>query len=163
MIDMKINSILLAILVGSFFMLIIPFLLIYLNARINLPVFSNLFFTIVGLFLIFIGTAVFLYCSGLFIKIGKGTPAPIEPPKKLVIKGLYKFTRNPIYLGYMSIFFGEFFIFGQFLLLVYFILSISLIHFYVVCREEPLLKRRFGKDYIEYMKRVPRWFPKKFF
>jgi len=160
---MKINSILLAILVGSFFMLIIPFLLIYLNARINLPVFSNLFFTIVGLFLIFIGTAVFLYCSGLFIKIGKGTPAPIEPPKKLVIKGLYKFTRNPIYLGYMSIFFGEFFIFGQFLLLVYFILSISLIHFYVFCREEPLLKRRFGKDYIEYMKRVPRWFPKKFF
>jgi len=93
----------------------------------------------------------------MFIKIGGGTPAPIEPPKELVIKGIYRFTRNPIYIGYFLILLGEFFIFGYLLLLFYFIAMLVFMQIYVVYIEEPKLKKRFGEAYKDYMKNVPRW------
>ncbi|VVA44202.1 conserved hypothetical protein [Candidatus Roizmanbacteria bacterium] len=106
---------------------------------------------------LFIGAGLFLYCSRLFLIFGKGTPVPVEPPKKLVVSGLYKYTRNPIYIGYFMILQGEFLFFGEFLLLIYFFLAIIGINIYVIFHEEPILKKRFGKSYQEYFKKIPRW------
>jgi protein-S-isoprenylcysteine O-methyltransferase Ste14 len=97
----------------------------------------------------------------LFLNIGKGTPFPNLPPKKLVVKGIYNYTRNPIFISYVVIFLSLFLILGHFLLLVYFILSIPFVHVHVIFIEEPPLRKRFGKSYLEYTKKVPRWFLKK--
>jgi len=97
-----------------------------------------------------------------FQKLEKEHQPPIEPPKELVAEGIYRFTRNPIYIGYISAIVGEFLIFGHFLLLLYALGAIFFVHFYVVCVEEPSLKKRFGEQYVIYMKTVPRWFLKKY-
>jgi protein-S-isoprenylcysteine O-methyltransferase Ste14 len=132
-------------------------LLIYLNSLFNLPVFSNSVLKIMGLLLIVLGIVVISYCFGLFKIFGKGTPVPIEPPKELVIQGIYKHTRNPIYIAYMLIWFGEFFIFGKLLLLFYAIALMFIIHLGVVFYEEKSLLKRFGGGYNNYCKKVPRW------
>ena len=107
-----------------------------------------------------VGGSLFLYCSSLFIIFGKGTPVPIEPPKKIVQQGLYKYVRNPMYLGYFAMVIGEALLFGAALLFVYVIVFILTTHIYVVYFEENDLKKRFGNSYDEYTKQVPRWIPK---
>lgn len=154
---MKLKSILFGLVSGVIMMIIAPYLLAVLNDNLNFPVYNNLLSSIIGFILFILGVSIFIYCSALFSKLGKGTPAPVEPPKKLVITGIYRFTRNPIYIGYFFIFLAEFLIFGRLLLLFYLAFMIISIHLYVVYYEEPILKKRFGDSYIEYTKKVPRW------
>lgn len=143
---------------GSFFMVIFPAFLIYINISNNLFVFENSILFYIGLFLIFFPSIYFWYCTSLFSKFGKGTPAPIEPPKNLVVEGVYKYSRNPMYLCYFSIILGGFFMLGFILLLYYFIFIVLLVNIYVIFFEEPKLVERFGEEYLNYKKRVPRWF-----
>ena len=103
------------------------------------------------------GASFVLHSTFLFFSLGKGTPVPVEPPKKLVIKGLYKYTRNPIYIAYFLIFLGEFLLFGHILLFLYLLLAVIFFHTLVIYHEEPILKKRFGKSYHKYMEKVPRW------
>ena len=154
---MKLKSILFGFVSGIGIMIILPYILTVLNSSFNLPAYSSLTLRIIGFILFILGVSVFIYCSALFSKIGRGTPVPVEPPKKLVISGLYKFTRNPIYIGYFFIFLAEFFMFGHLLLLFYSVFIMLLIYIYIVYFEEPVLKKRFGNSYIEYTKKVPRW------
>src|SRR3989339_553208 len=154
---MKITSILLGLLIGTTFFILLPYFFILLSIYLFLPIYSFFILKILGIILILFGLCLFSYCSGLFFIFGEGTPAPIEPPKKLVVEGLYKYTRNPIYIGYFMILLGEFLFFGQFLLLIYFFLAIIGINMYVIFHEEPILKKRFGKSYKEYFKKIPRW------
>jgi len=156
----KPKSILSGIILGTTLFIIFPEIAIYINDFFQLLVFRNIIYQIAGLILCFISLSLFVFSSHLFSKIGKGTPAPIEPPKELVAEGIYRFTRNPIYIGYISAIVGEFLIFGHFLLLLYALGAIFFVHFYVVCIEEPSLKKRFGEQYIIYTKTVPRWFLK---
>lgn len=156
----KLKSILSGILLGATLFIIFPEIAIYINEFFQLPIFRNIIYQIAGLSLCFISLSLFVCSSHLFSKIGKGTPAPIEPPKELVAEGIYCFTRNPIYIGYISAIVGEFLIFGYFLLLLYALSAIFFVHFYVVYVEEPGLKKRFGDQYVIYMKTVPRWFLK---
>ena len=142
---------------GSLFLVIFPFFLIKLNEEAQMVRWDSIYFQSLGLFFIATGLFLFLYCSTLFVRLGEGTPAPIEPPKKLVIKGIYKHTRNPMYLGYFSILLGEFFYFGHFLLFFYFLFIVFFINFYLVFIEEPKLKQRFGSQYEDYINNVPRW------
>jgi protein-S-isoprenylcysteine O-methyltransferase Ste14 len=157
----KLKSILSGIILGTSLFIIFPEIAIYINEVFGLPIFRNIIYLIAGLSFCFISISFFVYSSHLFSKIGKGTPAPIEPPKLLVAEGLYRFTRNPIYIGYILAIVGEFFIFGHFLLLLYALGAIFFVHFYVVYVEEPRLKKRFGVQYVIYMKTVPRWVLKK--
>jgi protein-S-isoprenylcysteine O-methyltransferase Ste14 len=157
----KPKSILSGILLGATLFIIFPEVGIYINEFFHLPIFRNIIYQIAGLSLCFISLSLFVCSSHLFSKIGKGTPAPIEPPKELVAEGIYHFTRNPIYIGYISAMIGEFLIFGHFLLLLYVLGAIFFVHFYVVYVEEPSLKKRFGGQYVIYMKTVPRWFLRK--
>ena len=139
------------------FFIITPICLILLNSILSLPIVSFTISKLLGLALFLLGILLFLYCSKLFVVLGKGTPIPLEPPNKLVVDRLYKRSRNPIYIGYFLIFFGIFFFFGHFLLFLYSIFSIFGLNYYVVHFEEPALAKRFGKDYTEYCRTTPRW------
>ena len=154
---MNIKAVVAGVITGGLFMVIFPGLLILLNDYLSLPAFTSSPVKIVGVALMGLGAAIFIYCTRLFIKLGQGTPAPIAPATKLLAVGIYRFTRNPMYLGYFAVLFGEFLFFGRILLLGYWLIIIVFIHCYVVYWEEPRLERRFGKNYNSYRSQVPRW------
>lgn len=116
-----------------------------------------------GLALLFLGlgVAIFLRCAWDFVVFGKGTPAPIDQPKRLVTQGLYRYSRNPMYVGVLSIIAGWAALFGAGIVAAYgatwFIIFSLFVRFY----EEPHLAREFGDDYVAYRKRVGRWLPKR--
>ncbi|RPJ17098.1 MAG: isoprenylcysteine carboxylmethyltransferase family protein [Desulfobacteraceae bacterium] len=110
-----------------------------------------------GLPPVFIGIAVLFRCVWDFTFAGKGTPAPIDPPKELVVQGLYRYVRNPMYIGILSILLGEALLFALWRLFEYAAIVFSLFYFFVLFYEEPVLKRKFGESYREYCKNVPRW------
>jgi len=86
--------------------------------------------------------------------------SPTEAPQKLITSGVLQYTRNPMYLGYFSVVLSEFFLFGHILLLVYLVVLALFVHFMVVYVEEKGLEQKFGYEYVEYKKRVPRWIPR---
>jgi len=145
---------------GLSFMIIIPYLLVIINIANDFPIIRNTVLFYLGLIFISIPAFYFWYCARLFYVFGNGTPAPIEPPEKLVSKGVYSYSRNPMYLCYFFIVLGEFFILGYLSLLFYFFILVVFINIYVIFFEEPVLQKRFGTDYLEYKKKVPRWFLK---
>ena len=107
-----------------------------------------------------IGTAIYLWCVWDFAVFGRGTPAPIDPPKKLIIRGLYRYTRNPMYLGVLTAILG-WAIFFHATTLVFYAMAVGVCcHLFIVFYEEPHLQRKFGKDYDDYRALVNRWFPK---
>lgn len=95
-----------------------------------------------------------------FVRVGRGTQAPLDPPRELVLSGLYLWIRNPMYLLYVVIVLGEALLYRSFALLAYAIAFWSMTHIYVVAFEERGLERRFGAAYTEYCQRVGRWFPR---
>ena len=103
------------------------------------------------------GVAVLLYCLQLFARLGDGTPVPTQPPRRLVLSGLYRYTRNPIYVADVAILFGLFLHRGELALLIYALVMTAALHLWMVWREEPELCRRFGEAYVRYMRSVPRW------
>ncbi|MEW6085584.1 MAG: isoprenylcysteine carboxylmethyltransferase family protein [Chloroflexota bacterium] len=107
-----------------------------------------------------IGIAMLVWCFWDFVQKGKGTPAPTEPPKELVVTGLYNHVRNPMYVGIASIIIGHFLWFGFWNLLIYTAVVVIAFHSFVTLYEEPNLRQRFGAAYEEYLTRVPRWIPR---
>lgn len=107
-----------------------------------------------------IGTTVLIWCFWDFLVKGKGTPAPIDPPKELVVSGLYKYVRNPMYVGILLVILGHFLWFGFWNLLIYAAVVFAAFSAFVIFYEEPTLKRNFGAAYEAYLKRVPRWIPR---
>jgi steroid 5-alpha reductase family enzyme len=91
-------------------------------------------------------------------KIGKGTPAPTDPPTVLVTSGLYRWTRNPIYMGGLLIVLGHYLYSQSRILLAYLALVFLFFHCIVIFYEEPHMRRQFGEAYKQYCKQVPRWF-----
>jgi protein-S-isoprenylcysteine O-methyltransferase Ste14 len=81
-------------------------------------------------------------------------------PRKLVVKGLYRFVRNPMYLGVASFVVGQALVFRSGAVLVYIACVWVLFNLFVIFHEEPALHRKFGEEYEEYCRRVPRWFPR---
>ncbi len=113
-----------------------------------------------GIGLSVVAIAAILYCGGLFSRLGRGTPVPIQPPERLVIKGLYRYCRNPMYVAQVAILLGLFLYRGELSLLAHAVLYAAVVHGWVVRREEPELRRRFGEEYARYAQRVPRWIPR---
>jgi protein-S-isoprenylcysteine O-methyltransferase Ste14 len=106
------------------------------------------------------GAAFYLWCAWEFAAAGLGTPAPIDPPKVLVARGLYRVVRNPMYVGVLLVLLGESLVFGSWALLRYAVLVWLCFHLFVVLYEEPALRRKFGASYEGYRKRVWRWTPR---
>src|SRR5258706_10777414 len=100
---------------------------------------------------------VLLRCVWDFFVIGKGTLAPIDPPRFLVVQGLYRFTRNPVYNGVIALILGEAWLFGSVALVEYALLVLVFFHLLVVFHEEPTLESQFGESYRAYRRAVPRW------
>jgi protein-S-isoprenylcysteine O-methyltransferase Ste14 len=117
-------------------------------------------FRYAGLAAILIGAAIYLWCAWDFTFAGKGTPAPIDPPKQLVVRGLYKFVRNPMYIGVLSLVVGQAVWFESRVLFGYAALVYLLFFAFVVFYEEPVLRLKFGDSYEKYCKSVPRWLPR---
>ncbi len=95
-----------------------------------------------------------------FASFGKGTPAPIDAPKKLVIRGLYRFTRNPMYLGMLMVILAWAVLFQAAGLAVYPVMVAVGFHTFIRLYEEPHLKREFGSEYSAYTAQVGRWLPR---
>jgi protein-S-isoprenylcysteine O-methyltransferase Ste14 len=103
------------------------------------------------------GIALYLWCAGEFTFRGKGTPAPIDSPSTLVVKGPYRRTRNPMYCAVLSTILGEALYFRSPMLAIYAILLFALFHLFIISYEEPTLQQRFGAAYTRYRQSVPRW------
>lgn len=112
-----------------------------------------------GVLPILLGTSIYFWCAWVFTFAGRGTPAPIDPPKKLVVRGLYRYVRNPMYLGILSILFGEALLFGSIRLFEYAAVAFTFFYLFIVVYEEPVLKQKFGEAYQTYCQTVPRWLP----
>jgi protein-S-isoprenylcysteine O-methyltransferase Ste14 len=108
----------------------------------------------------FIGGVILLWSFWNFLKEGRGTPAPTDPPKELVAAGFYRYVRNPMYVAVLAILIGHFLWFGYWYFLLYAVLVFIAFHIFVTGYEEPTLKGKFGAAYEEYFKRVPRWIPR---
>ena len=107
-----------------------------------------------------IGGVILLWSFWNFLKEGRGTPAPIDPPKELVVAGFYRYVRNPMYFGVLMMLIGHFLWFGFWWLLAYTAFAFLITHLFVTSYEEPTLKKKFGAAYEDYLKKVPRWIPK---
>ncbi|HKH50057.1 MAG TPA: isoprenylcysteine carboxylmethyltransferase family protein [Thermoanaerobaculia bacterium] len=107
--------------------------------------------------IVLLGACVLLLCVWDFFSVGRGTLAPFDPPKLLVVRGLYRFTRNPMYNGVLAVLLGEAWLFRSSALLRYAVLMSILFHLVVVLYEEPTLESRFGESYRAYRGAVPRW------
>ena len=114
-------------------------------------------FRFLGFVPMLLGTWMYLSCAWDFTVVGEGTPAPIDPPKELVVRGLYRFVRNPMYVGVALVLFGGAVLFQSGMLFVYAALVLLGFHLFVVYYEEPTLRRKFGESYEQYCRRVPRW------
>ncbi len=99
-------------------------------------------------------------CFARFAIKGRGTPAPIAPTEHLVVSGLYRYVRNPIYLAVLAVIVGQALLLGSVGLLEYAGLVWLLFHGFVVAYEEPTLRRQFGPSYDMYRTNVPRWWPR---
>ncbi len=113
-----------------------------------------------GLALVVLGGALAIWCILTFAIVGKGTPAPFDPPRKLVAAGPYRWIRNPMYAGAGTALCGAA-LFYQSAALVAFAAGFFVVtHLFVVLYEEPKLERTFGARYADYRNAVPRWRPK---
>jgi protein-S-isoprenylcysteine O-methyltransferase Ste14 len=113
----------------------------------------------IGLLFIVAGAFIYLWCAWDFAITGKGTPAPIDPPKELVVRGLYRCVRNPMYVGVLSLVLGQAVWFGALWLFGYAAIVFLLFSAFVIFYEEPALSRKFGDAYRRYCMKVPRWLP----
>ena len=105
------------------------------------------------------GALVAIACILTFVVIGRGTPAPFDPPRKLVARGPYRFVRNPMYLGAAMAMGGAAIVYRSWLLMGYVAVFLAITHAFVVGYEEPTLRRTFGAAYDDYCRRVSRWWP----
>ncbi len=110
-----------------------------------------------GLAPLLAGFGVYLRCAYDFAAKGRGTPAPIDPPKALVRSGLYRYTRNPMYVGITLILLGEAICFASATLLFYACVVFLGFNAFIFFYEEPALRRLFGESYSRYCAEVPRW------
>jgi protein-S-isoprenylcysteine O-methyltransferase Ste14 len=116
---------------------------------------------VAGMIVVAIGTAIALWCVFTFVFVGKGTPAPFDPPRKLVIAGPYRFVRNPMYIGAGMTIAGAALFYKSLSIAIYAGLFFLITHLFVVFYEERTLRRTFGDEYEEYFRRVRRWMPTK--
>jgi len=115
---------------------------------------------VVGLCAMAAGATLMLACLAEFVTSGRGTPAPMDPPRALVVRGPYRFVRNPMYLGMVLTLLGELALAFSRGLAVYIVSWFAIIHLVVVFYEEPTLRRKFGADYERYTRDVGRWWPR---
>ena len=152
------------VLKSLFFLILVPGLLIgvfpYMISTTDTELISLGGLSYLAFPFLLIGWVAMLWCFWNFTVNGKGTPAPIDPPKELVVVGLYRYVRNPMYVAGLITLLGWILWSPSFSLILAFFLFLLATHLFVTLYEEPTLKKKFGAAYEEYLKQVPRWIPK---
>jgi protein-S-isoprenylcysteine O-methyltransferase Ste14 len=116
---------------------------------------------IVGVLWIAAALPVLLESFARFALQGVGTPAPVFPTQRLVVRGFYCYVRNPMYLAVVAIVFGQALLLGNIRLLVYGLTAWLITHLFVLFYEEPTLRKSFGAEFTAYCEHVPRWLPRR--
>ncbi len=146
-------------------MIVLPGLILWFSRQTGFLASLNwrfdLFWGILGAGLISVGIVIAWSCVSLFADYGDGTPAPWDPPKRLVVRGMYRHVRNPLVEGVFCILLGESLLIGSFALFLWFLFFVSINLAYTPLIEEPELMRRFGQSFRSYMQNVPRWLPRR--
>jgi len=114
-----------------------------------------------GLVPLLVGLVMILRCFADFVRRGRGTPAPYDPPREVVVAGLYRYVRNPQYVGVVLVVVGEALLTEMVVLFGYAALFAIGYHLFVKYYEEPTLGRLFGEPYARYREAVPRWLPRR--
>jgi protein-S-isoprenylcysteine O-methyltransferase Ste14 len=107
-----------------------------------------------------VGIAVVTWCAADFVRKGHGTPVPLDPPKELVVSGLYRFVRNPMYVGVLLIQIGNIVWFGALAQVIYWFFLFIGFNLFIRANEEPYLRKTFEAAYENYCRKVPRWVPR---
>jgi protein-S-isoprenylcysteine O-methyltransferase Ste14 len=108
-----------------------------------------------------LGATINLWCVATFAVVGRGTPLPFDPPRRLVVNGPYRFVRNPMAIGFGLALLGVALIVGSLGFAAFVVLFMLGIHAMVTLYEEPTLRRTFGAEYVAYCEKVHRWLPRR--
>ena len=115
---------------------------------------------VIGALMIVAGAVVLLAAFARFVVEGLGTPAPVAPTERLVVGGLYRYVRNPMYLAVGGVIAGQALLLARPILLLYAAAFAAVVFAFVRLYEEPTLARRFGAEYDDYRRAVPGWWPR---
>jgi protein-S-isoprenylcysteine O-methyltransferase Ste14 len=115
---------------------------------------------VLGIIFVVNGLALAIACVLTFAFVGRGTPAPFDPPRTLVVRGPYRRVRNPMYIGAGTALLGAALFYRSLALAGYALVFLLITHLFVMLYEEPHLRRAFGAAYDDYLRTVPRWIPK---
>jgi protein-S-isoprenylcysteine O-methyltransferase Ste14 len=117
---------------------------------------------VLGMIPLVVGGYIALRCVFAFAWTGRGTPMPLDPPRRLVIDGFYRYVRNPMYLGMALFLIGEWLLWGSDLrgAIEYFAVFAIAVTLFLLLHEEPSLRRKFPESYAEYSRHVPRFVPR---
>jgi protein-S-isoprenylcysteine O-methyltransferase Ste14 len=153
-----------AILALPFMVLIVIPCTIYFSSN-GEPLFSwlseyRMVFRIAGILFLIVGFILFITTLSFFHRIGKGTLAPWNPPKSLVVTGPYRYVRNPMISAVNAILLAEAFLLPSGYILIWQLFFFAMNHVVFISKEEPDLVKRFGEEYEEYMGEVGRWIPR---
>ncbi len=151
------GSLLFLILAPGTTAVLIPWLLTRWEVRVPPP---SSAIRVFGLVLIIAGAAVLVGAFARFVLEGRGTPAPVAPTERLVVRGLYRHVRNPMYLAVTATIVGQALFLGRWELLAYAALFLGTTAAFVRWYEEPTLRDRFGAEYETYRRAVPGWWPR---
>jgi protein-S-isoprenylcysteine O-methyltransferase Ste14 len=153
---LALRSLLWAILLPGFFAGYLPWRYFGLrDARVD---WSNPV-SVLGLLCIVLGALLLAACILEFARRGRGTLSPVDPPRHLVVSGLYRFVRNPMYLSVTMIVLGEALVARSQALAIYWAVWFACANLFVIGYEEPTLRRQFGASYDAYTRQVGRWIP----
>ena len=146
-------------------MVVIPATLLYFTGTDTFDLWSRapsirILLGIGGIGLIGVGLGLLAATNRLFAKIGRGTLAPWNPTSNLVVEGVYRHVRNPMISGVFAILLGESLTSASIPIFLWFAFFVTINSIYIPFFEEPGLAKRFGADYDQYRKHVPRWIPK---
>jgi protein-S-isoprenylcysteine O-methyltransferase Ste14 len=115
---------------------------------------------LIGVVCVGLGAALLAACIWEFARSGRGTLAPVDAPRELVVQGLYRYVRNPMYLSVATIGAGELLLVQSRALLLYWTAWFIVVNLFVIAYEEPTLRQRFGPSYERYTHEVGRWLPR---
>ena len=154
-----------AILMPIIVALVIPAILVGLTGDLNpgwsLPAPFQPVPVLLGALTVGVGLILFSQTLRLFISVGRGTLAPWDPPRRVVVHGIYRHVRNPMITGVCCVLLGEGMALGSGVLLSW-LVTVGVVNaIYIPLVEEPRLEQRFGEDYRDYCRHVPRWLPRR--
>jgi len=155
----------LSLLVPFVVLVVLPGVILLLNARPRkswqVSPLANTALSAVGLLFVLFGLVLMGSTIRLFARRGEGTLAPWDPPKVLVVRGIYRHVRNPMHTGVFAVLFGEAFLLRSTAILILAVAGVIVHLFYIPLSEERGLEARFGEAYREYKRNVPRWIPRR--